>query len=121
MAKDKDPAILDHTNSDVAPVTRPALKLDLVRYEKMLNNCDLTEQQRQDFLETLWSVIVGFVDLGFEVHPLQQAAPHTCGQQLDLTSFLASDVITSKKGISQKQFTDAAKCSNEQDVERMES
>lgn len=60
---------------------KPALTIDYALYEKHLDECDLTDEQKQEFLDTLWSVIVGFVDLGFGVHPLQQGAPNVCGQE----------------------------------------
>ena len=121
MTKDKAPTTIDQNKPETVTTTRPALKLDVERYEKMLNDCDLTEQQRQEFLETIWTIIVGFVDLGFDIHPLQQADPKECGQDLDLTSFMAENVISSTKGLPQKQFTDAADCPDKQEVGGMES
>ena len=52
--------------------TKPIVTLDYALYQHYLDNSDLTEKQRQEFLETLWNIIVSFVDLGFGVHPLQQ-------------------------------------------------
>jgi hypothetical protein len=51
---------------------RPALTLDVARYEAMLADPALSEAERTAFLELLWEIIVGFVDLGFHIHPLQQ-------------------------------------------------
>jgi hypothetical protein len=51
---------------------RPALTLDVARYEAMLADPALSEDERKALLEALWEIIVGFVDLGFEIHPLQQ-------------------------------------------------
>ena len=121
MTKDKAPTTIDQNKPETVTTTRPALKLDVERYEKMLNDCDLTEQQRQDFLETIWTIIVGFVDLGFDIHPVQQAVSEGCGQGLDLSDFMAENVISSTKGLPQKQFTDAADCRETQEVEGMES
>lgn len=87
---------------------KPALTIDYALYEKHLDECDLTDEQKQEFLETLWSVIVGFVDLGFGVHPLQQAAPNVCGQEIDLTGFMASDVVSSVKSIPTNEFESVA-------------
>ncbi len=121
MTKDKAPTMIEQNKPDVIPTTRPALKLDVERYEKMLNDCDLTEEQRQEFLETIWTIIVGFVDLGFDIHPLQQADVQGCAQDINLTSFMANNVVSSKKGLPQKQFTDAADCPDKQEVKGMES
>ena len=51
---------------------RPALTLDVARYEAMLADPALSEAERTAFLEVLWEIMVGFVDLGFDIHPLQQ-------------------------------------------------
>jgi hypothetical protein len=51
---------------------RPALTLDVARYEAMLADPALSEAERTAFLEVFWKIIVGFVDLGFHIHPLQQ-------------------------------------------------
>jgi hypothetical protein len=121
MKKDKAATMIDQNKPETVTTTRPALTLDVERYEKMLNDCDLTQQQRQEFLATVWSIIVGFVDLGFDIHPLQQADPDRCGQDLDLTSYMATNVISSYKGLPQKQFTDAADCRETQKVKEMDS
>lgn len=46
-------------------------EFDVERYSALLEGSDLTEAQKGQFLEALWSVIVAFVDLGFGVHPSQ--------------------------------------------------
>lgn len=86
----------------------PVLTIDYALYEKYLEGADLSDVQKQEFLDALWSIIVGFVDLGFGVHPLQQIPSDTCGQEVDLTSLMASDVVASSKGKSLKQFEKAA-------------
>jgi hypothetical protein len=58
-----------------APV-RPAVTFDVERYERYLEDQGLSAEQKRAMLEALWSIIVGFVDLGFGVHPAQSA----CGQ-----------------------------------------
>lgn len=55
---------------------RPVIAVDYDRYAHFLKNSDGTEEQKREFLQALWSIMVNFVDLGFGVHPLQQA----CGQ-----------------------------------------
>lgn len=42
----------------------------------MLDDSDLTEEQKRRVLEDLWSIIVNFVELGFQVHPVQEV----CGK-----------------------------------------
>jgi len=56
---------------------RPTLTIDVARYEKFLEGSGMSEEARQEFLESMWNVIVAFVELGYGVHPLQEA----CGKQ----------------------------------------
>lgn len=62
---------------DVAsPGCARRLEIDWARYEAMLADESLTEDERRRFLEALWSILIVFVDLGFGLHPVDQA----CGQ-----------------------------------------
>ena len=57
------------------------LELDLARYEAMLDDQDMSEEDKQALIEALWSVVVSFVEMGFNVHPIQQALEDKgCGQ-----------------------------------------
>lgn len=49
------------------------LEIDIERYQALLNDPSLDAGQREDFLASLWSIIVAFIDLGYRVHPVQQA------------------------------------------------
>jgi hypothetical protein len=75
---------------------RPTLSVDYARYEKMLEEADISDAEKQEFLETLWNIIVAFVDLGFGVHPLQQAMDDACEQNKDLSGIDPLDVVSSK-------------------------
>jgi len=57
----------------------PVITVDYERYAHMLEDSDLSEAQKREFLQSLWNVIVEFVSLGFGVHPLQQAE-NACGK-----------------------------------------
>lgn len=61
---------------------RPVVTFDVSRYEHFLEDQGLSAEQKRAMLEALWSIIVSFVDLGFGVHPVQQA----CGQNGDKDS-----------------------------------
>ncbi|WP_305477524.1 hypothetical protein [Shimia thalassica] len=50
-----------------------SVEIDIDAYQSLLDQSGLTNQQRTEFLEAIWSVIVAFIDLGFEVHPAQQS------------------------------------------------
>ncbi len=83
---------------------KPRLELDIEKYQAYLDGSDLTPAQKEDFLRALWSIVVGFVDLGFGVHPVQQA----CGQvekSLDPRAQADSDGVNSGKPNSQRHST----------------
>lgn len=74
----------EHEPIGAAISRRPALTLEVARYEAMLADPALSEADRTAFLEVLREIIVGFVDLGFHIHPLQQVeASPRCGQTGD--------------------------------------
>ena len=68
-----------------------SLTIDYQLYEEYLEDSGLSDQEKKEFLNTLWQLVVGFVNLGFGVHPLQQA----CEQPLDIDSLDLNDVLTS--------------------------
>lgn len=55
---------------------RPIVTLDVAKYQAYLDDPNLSEEQKEEFLQAIWSIMVSFVDLGFGVHPLQEV----CGQ-----------------------------------------
>lgn len=65
---------------NVSPTGR-RVEVDVAAYEHFLEGADLTEDEKREIIEALWSIIVSFVDLGFGVHPVQQidaAGDKTC-------------------------------------------
>ena len=49
------------------------LVFDVTRYLSYVEDADVSEAQAKELLESLWAIVVGFVDLGFGVSPIQQA------------------------------------------------
>ena len=101
------------TDSDLAngpPRQRPVITVDYERYAHFLEDADLTEEQKQQFLESLWRIIVSFVDLGFGVHPVQQAQ-QACGELEDdpsNSSSRAADKVTCESRLLTDRFDDVA-------------
>ena len=94
-----------------AVVSRPTLSIDWDLYLEHLEESDLSDEQKREFIETLWSVVISFVDLGFGIHPLQQASSDECAQLPDLSEILASDlghVVNSKHQFSKTEFSKVA-------------
>ena len=55
---------------------RRIIKVDVERYQSYLDDTGMTDQQKKDFLQAMWLVMMSFVEIGFEVHPIQ----HVCGK-----------------------------------------
>ena len=51
----------------------PVLTLDADEYRHYVECFNLSEEQEDELLQSLWSIIVSFIDLGFGVEPVQQA------------------------------------------------
>ena len=87
--RQKDEAMTDippEFNPETAP---PHLSIDWDAYLPLLENEDISEEQKRELIEALWSIMVSFVDLGFGIHPLQQV----CGQDISLAELPAADVL----------------------------
>lgn len=69
--------------------TKPTMKVDVERYQKYLDDSDMSPAEKAEFLQSLWQIIVSFVELGYGVHPLQQV----CGKNAGTVSGRAKDVM----------------------------
>jgi len=76
-------------NPETAP---PSLSIDWDAYLPFFEDEDISEADKQELIEALWSIVVSFVDLGFGVHPVQQA----CGKHISLAEMPIGDVLNSK-------------------------
>ncbi|MBB4124091.1 hypothetical protein [Martelella radicis] len=66
----------DKTTKRFNGAARPTVQVDVGLYQSYLDNTNMSQAQKEEFLQAMWSIILGFVDLGWEVHPVQEA----CGQ-----------------------------------------
>jgi len=75
--------------------TRPVITVDVSLYEQYLAENDLTEEEKHEFLQTVWKIVCEFVMYGYGVHPLQQVE-NGCGRSSgsdDQGSFLTLDML----------------------------
>jgi len=66
----------------------------------------IPETQKRVLIETMWSIVIGFVDLGWSITPIVEAeaidescvgkGAQTCGQTIDLKAVLEAAVIRSE-------------------------
>ncbi|MEY8116837.1 hypothetical protein AB9F26_01045 [Falsihalocynthiibacter sp. BN13B15] len=69
-----------HTARNSHYLRKQKIEIDTQKYQEFLDGSDLTDKQRNDFMQALWVVMVAFVDLGFGIHPTQRGqfdANHT--------------------------------------------
>lgn len=51
---------------------KTSLEIDTAKYQAYFDNPSLSDAQKEEIMQALWSIIVAFVDLGFGVHPAQE-------------------------------------------------
>ncbi|MEM9494974.1 MAG: hypothetical protein AAGA09_03140 [Pseudomonadota bacterium] len=62
---------MDTQDNETLPPTRNVLTLDMEKYLGQLTDWDITEEQKIQFIESLWALLVSFAEVGFEIHPVQ--------------------------------------------------
>ena len=78
-------------NPETAP---PSLKIDWEAYLPFFEDEDIPESDKHELIEALWTIVVSFVDLGFGVHPVQQAREKQIGgQDISLAEMPTSNVV----------------------------
>ena len=64
----------------------PKLEIDYDLYASYFEDENISEADKRELLDSLWSIICSFVQMGWGVHPVQQAqdsrnfAKIACGQ-----------------------------------------
>lgn len=77
----------------------PSLEVDWELYGHFLDSSDLSDDQKREFVETLWSIVLSFVDLGFDIKSPQE----TCGKTIDLRAALEAAVLKSDGANAKKK------------------
>ncbi|MDX8349447.1 hypothetical protein SLH49_15785 [Cognatiyoonia sp. IB215446] len=89
-------------NPETAP---PTLTIDWDAYLPFFEDEDISEEEKRELIEALWSIVVSFVDLGFGVHSVQQA----CGQNEVLVGDASKDLVS----LLQDDWNKAQQCEQE--------
>ena len=79
------------------------LEIDFDNYQSYLDDPALTPEQKQDIVCALWTIISAFVELGFGVHPVQQA----CGKPETALDLRTKSESTKPKQDKKNPDTDA--------------
>lgn len=65
--------ITPQEGSNISKKAAPAVSVDWELYAHALEDSDLTDDEKREFIDTLWYIIRQFVDLGFGIESTQQA------------------------------------------------
>ena len=79
------------------------LKVDWEVYAEALANSEMNEQEKKEFIEMIWSIVVSFVDMGFDVHPVQQVYEQSKIDNeplIDTEAFLNKNTIKNKFNVT---------------------
>lgn len=79
------------------------LEVDLDYYQSYLDDPSLSPDQKKEIIGALWTIITAFVELGFGVHPVQQA----CGKHQTALDRGANSESTKAKHDKKSPDTDA--------------
>lgn len=88
-------------NAPGAPSTL-ALTIDYEKYLSQLEEWDVTEDQKREFISALWYLLLAFAELGFDIHPTQAA------QNASLKKLIKPPETQEKTGVSGRDMV----CSN---------
>lgn len=84
------------------PKERPALHLDVKHYQNLLDAPDLSPSEQRQLIEALWTLIVSFIDIGYDVVPRPD-----CGKpsnKRDDCACETKDMLNSASSIKSKEF-----------------
>lgn len=64
----------EDTGQDAKTATpaRRALTIDVDFYQSQLDDSSLSHAEKEAFLQALWNIVCAFVDLGYELNPVQK-------------------------------------------------
>lgn len=84
------PPDIPDTDDQYTKPNYPTLGIDWDLYGEYLEESDLSDEEKREFIQTLWNIVVAFVDLGFGIHPMQRA----CGEGDELSMLLHETMLS---------------------------
>ena len=89
------------------PPPKPGLHLNWQDWLPYLEDKGASEDDKRQFIETLWAIAMGFADAGWDIRsdsaPEDVTDKKTCGQVVDLTTALRNAVLNSETHPQTKQ------------------
>lgn len=119
---------MDENGTDIFDIisqsSAQAITVDYDLYAHFLDDADMSEDQKREVLQALWNIIVEFVAIGYEVHPVQQAqrARNACGKLPETRNdppISGQNAVVCKGSILANDFSDVASGKALQAAERI--
>ncbi len=79
--------------------THPSLRFDWTDWLSYLDEQNAPDDQKRELIETLWSIVLTFVDLGWDI----KSTPKNCGEGLDLKTLLNACVVSLESAEQDRQ------------------
>lgn len=93
---------IDDPNTDDGRNHQLSVGIDASKYEALLADARISDEDKRELIQALWSIVSSFVKLGFGVHPVQLAMrERDCGQAAN--SFAAEPQILLKSENERKE------------------
>lgn len=73
------------------PTPNLAIQFDAQEFAHFLDESDLTHGQKLEYIQTIWGIVLQFIDMGFGIHPLQMALGQQACGQFDEAAVLCGD------------------------------
>lgn len=74
------------------PKSKPSIHLNIEDWMPYLAASDVSEAEKIALIETLWAIMLGFADYGWDIADSEESS----GQSLDLTALLDAAVLYSE-------------------------
>ena len=80
------------------PAGRPTIHLDCEEWLPYLDDPDATDEEKRELIETLWGIVLSFVDLGWTIQTEPSRGsnlpPETGASSIDFTTRLSAIAMT---------------------------
>ncbi|SLN56756.1 hypothetical protein TRL7639_03053 [Falsiruegeria litorea R37] len=69
--------------------SQPTLRFDVNDWLPYIEDENASYEQKIELIETLWAIVIGFVDLGWDIKSVNES----CGEDADLYTLLTSGMV----------------------------
>lgn len=78
------------------------VEVDVEKYIQFLEESDLSDVQKREFIETIYLILINFIDIGFGIHPIQHVFDEIDPKTIDMPGDVSDNKDNSIKSLSEK-------------------